>query len=188
MNEHTVLVLLAIAGVAATFAGFSGVVAAFGRRTDGKWLPEERFRLTNMLITSLGACLFAFVPLTEELLHVPETALWTTSSTLLGAFCAVYVLYAMPHRKRLDWFRPGLLPVWATAVFVLSLCSGAVLQALNAVAILVERGGGPYVAGLLLLLVAAGLQFAFLVLAPFSLADGGNRADEPHDGRKSQGE
>jgi len=40
------------------------------------------------------------------------------------------------------------------------------LQALNAAAILVERGAGLYVAGLLLLLIAAGLQFAFLILAP----------------------
>ena len=68
MHEHTVLVLLGIAGVAATFAGFSGVVAAFGRRAHGEWLPEEHFRLANMLLISLGACLFAFVPLGEELL------------------------------------------------------------------------------------------------------------------------
>jgi len=47
---------------------------------------------------------------------------------------------------------------------------------------------GPYFAGLLLLLVPAGLQFAFLVLAPLSFAEGGDRADDPLDVRKSQGE
>src|SRR6266446_6342283 len=146
MHEHTILVLLAIAGVAATFAGFSGVVAEFGRRAHGEWLPEERFRLTNMLVISLGACLFAFIPSTEELLRVPEPALWTIASTLLGAFCAVYVLFSMPHRKRLDRSRPGLLPMWATAVFILALCAAAVLQGLNATAVFVEREAGPYVA------------------------------------------
>src|SRR5882762_1337807 len=69
MDERTVLVLLGIASVAATFAGFSGVVAVFGRRAHGEWFLEDRFRLTNMLVTSLGAGLYAFIPLIEVDLH-----------------------------------------------------------------------------------------------------------------------
>jgi len=53
MHENVVFVLLGIAGVASTFAGFAGVVATFGRRAQGKWLPEERFRLINMIVLSL---------------------------------------------------------------------------------------------------------------------------------------
>jgi hypothetical protein len=168
MNEHIVPVLLGIAGVAATFAGFSGVVAALDRRARGDWFPEERFRLMNMVVISLGTCLFTFVPLAEELFGLSKSTLWVTASILMGAFCAVYVLYAIPLRRRVGRSRPGSLPLWSTVVFVLCLCSAAALQALNATAILVERGAGLYVAGLLLLLVAAGIQFAFLVLAPLS--------------------
>jgi hypothetical protein len=178
MHDHTVLILLGTAGVAATFAGFSGVVAVFGRRAQGEWFPEERFRLTNMLVISLGACLFAFVPLIEELFHSAERTLWTTASTLLGAFCVAYFLYALPQRWRLSRSRPGLLPVWASAMFILCLCFAMVLQALNAVAALFERGAGAYVAGLLLLLIAAGLQFAFLVLTPLGPAESGEPAAE----------
>jgi len=31
------------------------VVAVFGRRAHGEWYPENRFRLTNMLMMSLGS-------------------------------------------------------------------------------------------------------------------------------------
>jgi hypothetical protein len=61
MDEHIVLTLVTIAGLGATFAGFSGVVAVFDRRAQGEWNPEELFRLTNMLVMSLGAWIPASV-------------------------------------------------------------------------------------------------------------------------------
>jgi hypothetical protein len=170
MSEHTVLTLLGISGVSATFAGFSGVVAAFERRARGDWRPEEHFRLINMVALSLVTCLFAFVPLVEELFRISESALWGTASLLMGGFCAAYVLCAIPRRLRLRRSRPGVLPLWATVVFVLCLSSAAGLQILNAAAKPVGCEGALYVAGLLLLLVAAGFQFAFLILAPLSPA------------------
>jgi len=177
MQEHSVLTLLGISGVAATLAGFSGVVAAFDRRAHGNWHPEERFRLINMVVIALSTCLLALTPLTEESLGLSESALWMTASILMGAFCVGYVLGAIRPRRRLGRSRPGTLPLWATLVFVFSLCSAAGLQALNVAKILVERGGGPYIAGLLLLLVAAGLQFALLVLTPLSPANKDGRPD-----------
>lgn len=131
-----------------------------------------------MLLMSLGACLFAFVPLVGDAFHLPEGTLWTIASTLMGVFCGGYLLYAMPQRVRLSHSRHGTLSKWATAVFILSLCSATVLQALNAAAIVVERGAGPYIAGLSLILIVAGLQFAFLVLIPLASAESGDRGDE----------
>ncbi len=75
MNEHAVMTLLGIGSVATAISGFSGVVAAFSGRADGKWLPSERFRTTNMLVLSLGACLLSFVPLPEELPGMPDRLL-----------------------------------------------------------------------------------------------------------------
>ena len=95
MQEHSVLTLLGISGVAATFAGFSGVVAAFDRRAHGNWHPEERFRLINMVVIALSTCLLALTPLTEESLGLSESALWMTASILMGAFCVVYVSVSM---------------------------------------------------------------------------------------------
>jgi hypothetical protein len=176
LQEHVVLVLLGISGVAVTSAGFAGVVATFGRHTEGEWLPEERFRLTNMLVLSLGACLFAFIPLIEEMFHIAEAALWTIASILLGTFSAAYFVYVMPERRRLNQSRPGVLRPWMAAVFIVSLSAASVLQALNAAAVFVERGAGPYVIGLSLLLMISGFQFVFLILMPLTptASDDGN--------------
>ena len=87
MLDNAAFVLLGIAGVASTFTGFAGVVATFGRRGEGQWLPEERFRLINMILLSLVACLLSFVPLIEDLFHLAEVTLWTVASVLLSLFC-----------------------------------------------------------------------------------------------------
>ena len=168
MHENVVFELLGIAGVASTFAGFAGVVATFGRRAQGKWLPEERFRLINMLVLSLAACLLSFVPLIEELFHLAEVALWAGSSILLGTFCAGYCVYVTPQRWRLNQLRQGALRPWMAAVLILAFGFAIVLQALNATGVLVERGAGPFVVGLLLLLMIAAFQFALLVLTPLN--------------------
>ena len=89
MNEHAVMTLLGIGSVATAISGFSGVVAAFSGRADGKWLPAERFRTTNMLVLSLGACLLSFVPLTEEVLRIPDRVLWMIASLALFGFCSL---------------------------------------------------------------------------------------------------
>lgn len=168
IDGNVVFILLGIAGVASTFAGFAGVVVTFTRRARGEWLPEEHFRLTNMLVLSLGACFFAFVPLMECLFRLPEAALWTVASILQGLFCAVHFAYAMPRRKRLEQSRPWVIRKWMSAVMIIGMISAFVLQALNAVGAIVERGAGPYVVGLGLLLTISGFQFALLVLPPLS--------------------
>jgi peptidoglycan/LPS O-acetylase OafA/YrhL len=168
MDDNTVFVLLGVSGVASTFAGFAGVVATFGRRAEGQWLPEERFRLINMIVLSLVACLFSFVPLIEDLFHLDEVTLWTVASVLLSILCAVYFVYAVPQRWRLEQSRHGALRPWMAAALIIAFGFAIVLQAFNATGVLVERGAGPYVAGLSLLLTIAGLQFAFLVLTPLN--------------------
>jgi hypothetical protein len=60
------------------------------------------------------------------------------------------------------------VPTRASAVFIVALCVAAILQFLNIVGLFLERGAGPYLAGLLALLCGAAMQFAFLVLRPLS--------------------
>jgi hypothetical protein len=55
-----------------------------------------------------------------------------------------------------------------SAVMIIGMISAFVLQVLNAAGAIVERGAGPYVVGLGLLLTIAGFQFALLVLPPLS--------------------
>jgi hypothetical protein len=166
MLDNAAFVLLGMAGVASTFAGFAGVVATFGRRAEGEWLPVERFRLINMIVLSLVACLLSFVSLIEDLFHLAEVTLWTVDSVLLSLLCTAYVVYVVPQRWRLDQSSHGALRPLMAAALIIAFGFAIVLQALNATGVLVERGAGPYVAGLSLLLTIAGLQFALLVLTP----------------------
>jgi len=171
MSDHALTILLGISSVAIAISGFSGVVAVFGGRADGKWSPAERFRTTNMLILSLGACLLSFVPLTEEAFQIPEQALWTTSSFLLFVFCASYFVYTITMLRNPALRRPGGLLIWVRVVYFICLTLAGVLQALNVAGAPVKRGAGPFIAGLLFVLIQAGLQFAFLVLTPLTSAD-----------------
>jgi hypothetical protein len=112
MSEHAVLMLLGIASVAIAISGFSGVVAVFAGRADGKWSAAERFRTKNMLILSLVACLLSFVPLTEELFRIPDRILWMSASLLLFAFCAAYIVYTISMLRKPILRRPGTLVMW----------------------------------------------------------------------------
>jgi len=93
---------------------------------------------------------------------------WGVVSLLLGLGSIVYLLYARPANLRLRRDRPGLMPTWGSAVFIVALSVTAILQLLNVVGLFVDRGAGPYLAGLLALLCVAAMQFAFLVIRPMT--------------------
>jgi hypothetical protein len=61
MREYSVLTLLGIAGVAATFSGFTGVVAASDRRAHGNWHPKSIPASSVWCSYRLSACPLAFV-------------------------------------------------------------------------------------------------------------------------------
>jgi len=178
VREHVILTLLGISSVAATFAGFSGVVAVFDRRAHGVWFPEESFRLINMLVISLAACLFSLLPLIEEMFSISEPIRWMTSSAVMGLFSFAQLLYALATRQRLRRSRPGALPGWATVMFIGCLGLTTALQFLNATRLVDDHGPGVYVVGLWLLLLAAGLQFALLVLVPVASGRSGSSNSE----------
>ena len=56
-------VLASVAELAVAFAGFSGIVAALGRRDEGAVFPEDRIRLAVLIGASLSTAAFALLPL-----------------------------------------------------------------------------------------------------------------------------
>jgi hypothetical protein len=171
VNDHAVMTLLGISTVATAIAGFSGVVAAFSGRADGTWQPAERFRTTNMLILSLAAALLSFVPLTEELLRVPDPILWVVASSVLFVFCSFYFVRTIFLLRRPSLRGPGVLVEWVKPVYFVCLALAILLQVLNVGGLFVERGAGPFVGGLMFVLIPAGLMFVVLVLTPLRSAD-----------------
>ena len=147
---------------------FSGVVGVFGRRAHGEWLPEDLFRLRNLMFMSLAVCLLAFAPLVLATWHFSEPSTWALASLMMGVGSIVYLLYARPASHRLRRDRPGLMPTWASAVFIVALSVAAILQFLNIVGLFFERGAGPYLPACWRYSCAAAMQFAFLVIRPLS--------------------
>jgi hypothetical protein len=171
VSDHALFTLLGIAGLATTFSGFSGVVAVFGGRALGNWAPEERTRMINLLILSLAACFFSFVPIVEELLNFSETIIWTSSSLFLGIFSGVYFIYALCTTQKLLTIRKGKLVQWVRIAFMTFLPGSTLLQFMNVFELGVKRDAGPLIAGLVLNLTLAGIQFAYLVLVPVKLKE-----------------
>jgi hypothetical protein len=101
MDEVIVLTLLAIASMGATFARFSGVVVVFGQRADAEWLSKDRFRLVNMIVMSLGTCVFSLWPLVLSILHLSAEKALSISSTVTGISLFLYFFYAVQQAFKL---------------------------------------------------------------------------------------
>jgi len=78
-------VLTGVAEVAIALAGFSGVVVVF-RRNEDPWLPEDRFRLSALILSSFMAAAFAFLPLVLWEVAGTEGRVWRVSSALWSIF------------------------------------------------------------------------------------------------------
>jgi hypothetical protein len=163
MDEHAVLVLLGMAAIGATFAGFSGIVTVFRRPGhEGQWSPEDRFRLGNLLIPSLGVCFMPFLPLTLEQFQLGDRATWLISSLVLGTLAATDFVWTLWRLFRLRHHRAVAFSVWGAWSY--AICGA--LAPLVQLAVLTRNGSGPFAAGLAFLLVGAGLQFGLLVFRP----------------------
>ena len=87
--------------VAIALAGFSGIVAAVGRRGAGHWSPVDQLRL-RILLTAAGAALaFAFLPFL--LIDVMDPSLvWRSCSGVHATFVFGILLYRFREVSVLD--------------------------------------------------------------------------------------
>lgn len=77
-------------------AGFSGIAAVMGQRTQGTWSGAELGRISLLLQTSFMAIALGFLPLVLDGARVAEPVIWRIGS---GCF-VLYVLVAVPLRFR----------------------------------------------------------------------------------------
>ena len=87
-------VLLTLGEVSIAVAGFSSIVAVFGRRTMREWSGVESFRLAMLITNAVGPALLAFLPLALENLHIAQSTVKPSRSPcmLSGAgMSAVFV-------------------------------------------------------------------------------------------------
>jgi uncharacterized membrane protein len=155
--------LIGIAEVGAAFVGFSSIVAIFGRRADGALAPMDRIRVRNLVEQALIVAILGFLPLALFRLNVSEPGTWTISSVVLGVVLSLGLVLWFIRARALR--KLASLRLWMAAVGTVSLGAALFLQVLNVTGWIFDSESGPYLAGLLLVLFLAGLQFALLVFS-----------------------
>jgi len=156
--------LVAIAQIGVSLAGFSGLIAAL-RATTGEWHPRDIWSLSWMLGSSVGALLLALLPLwlaladdTDE--HVYRVSC-AASAVAIGSFA---IAMSLAGRRLTRRGFPRRVPAVPTTLFLL-LGGAGLIDALGAAGAWGDRLAFAYVGSLMVLLVAAVLALCvFLIL------------------------
>jgi len=156
-------VLALFAEIFAAFAGFTGIVAVLGQRSDGVWRPIDVVRFQGLLYASLIGLVLCTGPL--ALLHLgtaPEITWRACCALLLVCIVAMFSGMIMRQKKIGATGDPDFVPHVRATLLVLSVPVGLLLAATAA-------GMGPtepfaaYLVGLLLLLTICSAMFALLL-------------------------
>jgi len=144
--------------VAIALVGFSGIVAAVGRRGAGHWSPVDQLRL-RVLLTGAGAALaFAFLPFL--LIDVIDASLvWRSCSGVHATFVFGIMLYRFREASVLGVTQA--LGKRATAFMFLGSSTAFIVSVSNA---LWFASSSLYVAAIVWHVVTAFLTFVALLL------------------------
>lgn len=154
--------LLTLGEVGIALAGFSGIAEALQRRGADAASHADRLRLRDLLIASLGAAMFAFVPVVLTTAGMPiEQALRQASAML-----ALYLVLAGATLLRAGAGRFGIM-AWLLAVPAALMI---VLLTLVALGITPRVAAFAYVLTVFLLLTLAAANFGVLLLRESSPA------------------
>ena len=149
--------LWVVAEIAIGFAGFTGVVAVFGKQS---WGALNRYRFTALWATSLSTMLFALLPFLLFYGGLPEADVWRYCSGALALLMIIVNSVELPRSWKLGPQMPQTDKVVLTllvAVLVAAL-AGLVWNASSSVPTLT-----PYFAALMYLLLVATTMFVRLL-------------------------
>ena len=158
MNPETVLA--AIISVAAAFIGFTGVIFAVGRFSQGQWTTSERNALMHLLLPSTLALFLAFVPMVLLTGVESVAGVWRASNGLLAVIHAPLVSRALWLVIRAELVEPlplrfVLIPLGFASVIASAIVAFGFLQNFAAMA---------FTGGLVIFLLVAAIQFVMLVI------------------------
>jgi hypothetical protein len=155
--------LLTIAEISIGFAGFAGIVALFGRRAAGAWSAVDRIRFNALIGYALTSLFAALLPLAFYYVASDHVSPWKASSALFGVvllgFCRRGIRATLEARASEDseanirggWILAGLAALASALLF------------LNALGIVFQGNGAPYLFALFLVLSGAGYFFSRLL-------------------------
>ena len=157
--------LIAVAQIAVSLAGFSGLVIAIRGAPSARWHARDVWSLAWMLGTSLGALFLALLPLLFGLFRLNQTLLWRFGTLVMAVFMLGFGLAMalsglrltrLGHQARVRYF-----PTLATgSVMGVGLFVGA-----TAVGMRPDLRIGLYATGLITCLLVSALSLVvFLVV------------------------
>lgn len=151
--------LLALAGVAATFIGFAGVVFAVDRSSHRGVSDPERTALLHLLLPSIAVLFLAFGPMVLWARVGSHDPHWRFANGILGVVHLLLIGNATRAAIRSRLLEPipvrfvlipgGYLAVAANVAVVLGYCQ--------------EYGAMAYLGGLVWFLFVAAVQFVMLI-------------------------
>lgn len=163
MNEE---VLYALAGVAVTFAGFSGVVVVLPLRDGSRWSPTESRMLQLLIADSLTVLFLALLPIVFSLFGWPDSGIWGVSSALLGSWFLVgdYIAVRGEFKDRAGDQSPHdpIRRPLRILIYLAALVMGMLLW-LSVFNMPIPSSQALYVLGLMVLLAIAAVEFLFFI-------------------------
>ena len=159
-------VLLTITEVSVAFAGFSGIVAVFGRRDPGRWPLGDRYSFFSLVETSLVAAFLSLVPFGCAAVGLSPEVVWRLASIMHVVYMAAsYVIHISQYRSLPTAARSGA--AW-TDIYGIAIVD-VVIVGLNLYNLAVVREAGPFLLSLILLVGESGFYFARLLFQAFNM-------------------
>jgi hypothetical protein len=155
--------LTTLAQVSVAFAGFSGIVTAFRRRSPGEWSDLDRFRFRFMVEFSLATLALSMLPLFLVELGLSEPRAWTVASLVLGGGALSYLARSALQLRRLLAAGEQVSRTLAAVSVAIGIAVAA--SAFGNAANLFSHPSGVYLAGVGGCLFVSSAMFARLLLA-----------------------
>ena len=144
-------------------AGFTGVVVAFGSRSQGSWHPGDRLRLVFLLEASLAAAGFSLLGLLVFSIAGDGPLTWRLMSALWAVFTGVSLW--LSHRKiQSNLHEHEDIDKLANQLTTTLFISIVLLQLAN---IVLWQQSPAFLAAVTLNLAGAAMQFARLIRSAF---------------------
>ena len=155
--------LVGIAEIATALAGFTGVVVAFGSRSEGTWHPGDRLRLVFLLEASLTAGGFALLALLLIATLDDRALTWQILS--IGWFLFMsFSLWRSRQQIRANLDDHGDVDRVANRLTAACFLIVMGIQLVNAATL---QTMWPFLAAVILNLAGAAMQFARLIISAF---------------------
>lgn len=140
--------LFAIAQIAVTLAGFSGLVVAIRGAPPARWHARDIWSLAWMLGTSLGALFLALLPVVLALFRLDDASLWIVATAVMSAGMVLFGLAMALSGRRLTRLGHQARVRYFPAVAIFLVEGVGFLVGLSVIGVLPRAGIGLFAVGL----------------------------------------